>query len=756
MKLAYFITFFILRKIYSILIDITATNEVKSYCSNGLYIIDMKVNYYSPFKEYYSFILNIENPYLIKFKCFISYENKNIYCVANLNSNKIKIERTEILKLPNEFPRIKGFIFEYDSFVKYIYEKELFLEYSCKQKNLENILNKLPNDEWGFIFNISSIYNNKCTYAKNVEENKYVFYMKLNILDGFLKDRLEKLNNDLNNNQNIEIEFLQEVWAPIEMGDSNNNFSKNNDFSFAFCDIKEKISNSNIKKLIKEGLDLECNIPIKEEQLIMGIIKLDPFFDQTIIKLSNHISEKNDIMAINLYFNINRTVLQNYTVKNKDILAAPNELKFLEKSKIRRNDEISGNYTELINTNDNQNISNDLNINIGNQTEINNDKDKDITSNINIIDNSDSLINEKIIFTYIDYFLIGDEINKIYCPDKPIFTIDKPMDIQLQSSSLKNYIILIKGKLSFKYQLDNNNSNYNELNKTRDEIKFNLQIIDNLAENEDNQKTFLDCIIPNNTVYLNNKIIIYCYGNKISEESMKNNDTDIILNWGIDVNRIHEKIIIRWPKIKKKIKHIYSYTINAFSLSKKNYGCFNNEFYFYIYIHSLNYEPDISFEINMRNPRQPKAQCKIYESSLLKCFFPLYTERILKGTKISLPINITYEINDEIGNKIIFIVDEYYYDYEDFHLFVKETCGDYALIGALRNAGMSYFMIFIGFISSAAFILAIFICFICYVKYKIKNRNKKDNYYAYNDERDNSNAKERDFNSSIKEKKIKT
>ena len=757
MKLCYFITFLILKKIYSFLIDISATKQVKSYCDNGLYIIDMKVKFYSLFKEYYSFILNVENPYLIKFKCFISYENKNIFCTANLNSNKINIERTEIIKLPHEFPKINGVIFEYDTFVKYIYEKQLILEYSCKQKNLDNILEyKLPNDEWGFIFNITSISNNKCTIAKNVEENKYDFNMKINILDGLLKDRFEKLN-ELNDNQNIEIEFLQDIWVPLEIGDNTSNFTKNNDFDFGFCYIKEKISKTNIKKLINEGFYLECNIPIQEEQLMLGIIKIEPFFDQIIIKINSDSSEKSEIMAVNCYFNINRTIEEKNIVINSDISTGTNESKILEKSNLRRNDEISENITELIANNETKNISINSIINAETETvtEIKNDKELNLTSDENIIDKSKEIGNEKKFYKTINYFLLGDEINKIYCPDKPVFTIDKPINIQLKSAQRKKYIISLLGKLSFKYQLENNNSNYNELNKTKEEINFNLQVIDNLAENEDNKKSLLICLIPNNTEYLNKRIFIYCKGDKISEESMKKTDADITLNWGIDVNRQHENIIIRWPKVKRKIKNLYSYTLNAFSLSQKNYGCFNNDFYFYIYIHSLNYEPDLAFEINMRNPKKLKAQCKIYDSSLLKCAFPLHKERILKGTNISLPINVSYEINDSMGNTILFVVDDYRYDYDDFHLIVKETCGDYAIIGALKKAGMSGYMIFIWFYSITSFILIVFICFVCYVKYKIKYRNRKGKYYAYNDEGDSSNAKAKVLNSSVKEKKLK-
>ena len=111
---------------------------------------------------------------------------------------------------------------------------------------------------------------------------------------------------------------------------------------------------------------------------------------------------------------------------------------------------------------------------------------------------------------------------------------------------------------------------------------------------------------------------------------MKKNNTDITLNWGFEKNRIHEKIIIKWPKTKKRIKHMYSYTIKAFSLIQKNYGCFNEEFYFYIYIYNLDYEPNIYFEIEMKNPKMPRTVCKVYESSILKCFLPLHRYRLLK------------------------------------------------------------------------------------------------------------------------------
>ena len=718
----YLILFLLFENISSSLIRITATNEVKSYCNDGLYIIDMKVIFSSPFDQYYSFILNIENPKEIKFKCLLTFKNSTIHCIANLNSNQIKVERTEIIKLPRFFPIIKGFLWDYDSFVKNIYEKDLILEYNCKPKILINSLDTISNDEWGFIFNISSIYDSKCTYSNDVEENKYVFNMKLKLLDGFLKKDL--INDDIDL---LEYQLLEEIWIPLEITDNiNGNFTKDNDFSFAFCNMKEKITNINRKKILNEGIDLECYIPVQQEQLMTGIIKIKPFFDNIYIKLNkDDIKDKNQILEVNLFFYINRTIEQVDNIKDNDT-SISNEQKRL----LRKNEDIPGKDTETIDINQNknstiENIEKDTNIVI----------DKELNQENS--DTTNSIIKDSKIYTTIDYFLIGDQINKIYCPDKPIFTIEKSKNIQLKSSEQKNYSILLKGKLSFRHEEENNNPK----KETQEEILFNLQVIDNLAENEDNQKSVMNCIIPNNTYFFNTTIIVYCNGNKISEESMEKNDTDITLNWAVDKNRVHEKIIIRWPKTKKKIKHIYSYTIKAFSLQQKSYGCFNNEFYFYIYIYSLQNEPDISFDIYMEEPKYFKANCKVHESSILKCYFPLYKDRLVKGTKISLPTNVTNEIIDNKGNRVLFIVDEYYYDFEDFHLTVKETCGNYAIVGALVKAGFNYFFIFLGIIGIGVFIFAVFICFICYIRYKINHKKRKGQYFAHIEEGDNSGIK---------------
>ena len=75
--------------------------------------------------------------------------------------------------------------------------------------------NYYKKNEYGFILNITFIYDNKCSYSRNVEENKYVFNMKLNILDGYLKKQLDLINDDKSDIESLEYEFLQNILDDI-------------------------------------------------------------------------------------------------------------------------------------------------------------------------------------------------------------------------------------------------------------------------------------------------------------------------------------------------------------------------------------------------------------------------------------------------------------------------------------------------------------------------------------------------------------
>ena len=837
-------------------IIVTATNEVTTKCDNGLYFIEIKVYFSSSFSNYYTFPLSLLSPSELKLKCSFTYEKKSILCIGNLNSNKFDLEMGEFIILPQKFPKLENINWDYDSFVKNIYGKEWVIVKDCLQKKFGNYFN----NEWGFIFNITNVKEDKCSNSINEIDYKYNFQIKANILDGKLKNLIETFDD----NKNIEIEFLQDLWVPMFINlRRGGNFRKVDDFSFAFCSIKEKISKLNIDYLINEGLYFDCYVPIPEGKLLIGAMQILPFYDYLYYKISKE--DKNEIIFENIFFNINRTFEYIYKTPEKPIDNLPNIIKNHKKritenndtynsdinviesdknnlysdnvsnnndtkeinndennetinnnnnnenEKNERTDELTNNNgnkdieindknsitinnndnndnkeientdrdnnnnnnenekkertDELINNNENRDIENNDKINSTNNNNDNNkknendnnyknnttiDNNNENNSNKNENDNNTIIQNikeEKEIIS-LNYFIIGSK-NKIYCPDKPIFHIkDSNNDILLFSSNNNDYTFMLKGLLTNGLQEIENK--YFSIIETYEDITFSLQIIDNLAEDEDDQRAQAICSIPSGTPFYKN-ITIFCNAEKISEESMKTNDTDITLNWGLEKNRIHEDIIINWPNDKKKIKHIYSYYIQGFSLVQTNYGCFNNEFYFYIYIYNLEHQTDINFEIQMKNPVEPKALCKLYESSILKCYFPLYQQKLEKFTTIDLPTNFTYYSIDEKGNKVIFEVDDYDFDYDDFHITLREDCGENFIVGALKKAGFDYFKIFLIVIGIAAFAFIVFICFICYVYYKIKYRNRKGIYVRHIEEDINTN------NNNIpegKEKKI--
>ena len=192
LKILYLFLFFIIIKSSSSNeIKVVATNKIIAQCENGLYKVEIIVNYSSSFEKYYSFILNLESPLELKLKCFISYQNSSIICFRNLNSNKFDLEIGEFIKFPKVFPKLENFVWDYDSFVKNIYEKEWVITSDCLQKNFgENFLY----DNWTLVTNVTSINDNKCSYSVNPAENKYNFKMKANIMDGKLKKKLSQMN----------------------------------------------------------------------------------------------------------------------------------------------------------------------------------------------------------------------------------------------------------------------------------------------------------------------------------------------------------------------------------------------------------------------------------------------------------------------------------------------------------------------------------------------------------------------------------
>ena len=325
------------------------------------------------------------------------------------------------------------------------------------------------------------------------------------------------------------------------------------------------------------------------------------------------------------------------------------------------------------------------------------------------------------------------------CPDKPIFeitSIEKGIKYEPIIGNENKFNVILTGYLKNGYKISSNK--LKEIDYTADEIKFDLSITNNLIEETTEKKTKILCSLGSGTMFLEKQTTqIKCTGEK---KLQKNNKiTDITLNWLSKENKYLNDIVIKWPKdIIINSKKLYSYSIDALSISKEDYDCYDDKYYFYINIYDLKSEPEIHFELNMLKPSYSIAKCKLYTSKLLKCYLDLKLRKISKGTKIRLPMPGNYNITTREGNyinlTILNFVDGNGTLYADEGIITDEPCGNNKYVGAIQNIGYGYAAAISIIVLFFALVCMLYVCIMyctCYELAKIT----KQGYYPHVDER---------------------
>ena len=171
---------------------------------------------------------------------------------------------------------------------------------------------------------------------------------------------------------------------------------------------------------------------------------------------------------------------------------------------------------------------------------------------------------------------------------------------------------------------------------------------------------------------------------------------------------------------------IFYYNVQGLSVKKEDYGCFENKFYFYLYVYDLKAEPKISFNLPLVYPANSFAVCKLYNSVTFKCVIDLRLKRLSKGSKITLSNDINEYLNNKEQNIVLYYVNNSTSSSElDFTLPVEEDCGDFLLVGALKDVGYTYIQVIVIIISCfVGFLLCVFGIAFCVI-YEITHRNKK-------------------------------
>lgn len=329
------------------------------------------------------------------------------------------------------------------------------------------------------------------------------------------------------------------------------------------------------------------------------------------------------------------------------------------------------------------------------------------------------------------YISLDEKDQGIICPNQPVFTIDTKDEITmgLYYPETNKYTFFLSGTLTNGYYVFKNGSTI-ELNETYKDITFNLVIEDNLLDDEDENERNVTCLLPTGSPYnIKNEALIKCIGSKENKSNI-NKNVDITLNWEIKDNNDFRNIIISWPKVfdESYKKNLYGYELTGLSIRQSNFGCHNNNFDFYVYIYNLYREPKLIFDLPLSLPKDYDATCEIFDPTALKCSLNLKHKKLSKGEKVMLPpMGTENEIITDEGNRIVFTMNNFskINNDHDFYVVLEESCGDYMVVGTLKDMGMSHNTSVALYIIIIVLICLFIVGMIIYFGYKIKLRYKR-------------------------------
>ena len=328
------------------------------------------------------------------------------------------------------------------------------------------------------------------------------------------------------------------------------------------------------------------------------------------------------------------------------------------------------------------------------------------------------------------YISLDEQVMGIICPNQPLFIIDSKDKISMGEyfSETNKYTFFLTGTLLNGFYVFKNGTTV-ELNETYKDYSFNLVIEDNLLDSDENERN-VTCLLPNGSPFqVRDEALIKCIGVK-EKKLNKNSNVDITLNLDIKANNNFEEIIISWPKTYEESnkKDIYGYELTGLSIRQSNYACHNNNFDFYVYIYNLYREPQLTFDLPLTMPKNSVAKCEIFDPTALKCSLNLKHKKLYKGEKVMLPaMGTENEIITSEGNKIIFTMNNYsnINNDHDFYVKLEESCGDYMVVGTLKDMGVSHKTSVVLYILIIVFVCLFIAGLVAYIAYKIRLRYKR-------------------------------
>ena len=665
-------------------------NSVESFCTNNNFYFQLNVQYDSKPTDYIPFTLEVIYPKSMLFRCLISPNTNKIFCYANFENYDLVIKEGDGIELPYPFPEIENIEWDYDSFLSLVYRRVWKLEDTCGDGELGYELSNLAIKNWGFISNVKYINKRECN-VNSQTPIKFSFRLVTNIIGGSLKQELTDKGGD------YSVKLLHDIIIPFELGTKKKDsftYKVDNLYNVANCSLE----NNEINVNSFGEVTFKCDIQLSKKKRFGGPLRIESFYDHLYVEISSKSQGTKEVKFIKMYFN----TLQDQLLPSSNTQNQENDKDIELINKNKRFLDVSQNAKDTTEKKKKRNNNND---------------DEDDEKKYKVLDN---------------------ELSVYHCPDRPIFKVlgSKVGGIQYQTNvnNTNKFSLFLVGTLD--YGVDNLKLDDEELENLYKNIKFKLTIDDNYVQDTKNKQRQVECRFNDDaetpTESDEDLYVIQCDGTKLDT---KYANVDFSIHHKSSDNQYFNELIIEWPSdIDGDSKHIYSYTIQALAMKNGDFGCFENRFYFYIYIYNLDFEPQIRFSVKLKRPSGYRAICELYNSYTLKCYIDLRLKKIGAGTRIELSNTTKTVISTREGNEINFDMTKV--QPINRYIYSEENCGNFIVVGALKDVGYSYWQVIGIIIGCITFVVVVGII-ICYIiLYHIISKNRKGQYYAHKEEVD--------------------
>ena len=714
-------------------------NKITQYCIKNTFYFEFPVKFSQKLDKIIPFEMFIPQPNRFPFKCAINGPLSKLVCFHSFSNHVWSLSDNTRVELPYAFPNIEGIRWDYDSFLTNIYRYLWRTQGNCGlefetlnsqisiNEQITKELNKGKEKKIDIIANIEEISGGECHSSKY----DYSFNMYIELKDGAVVDELK---NAKKISKNMNINFLQSIYVPILIGEKRQkgitSFRKDYEYKYATCKYDSDINQNNFNDA--EGIILSCNLIINRYIRFQGPLQIKPFTDNVYASITDKDGKISTTM-ITIQFDI----------LSSSKIGSNEEKEEGEKNEENSEEKVPGETTPIQQKQAVVQPTTTAPVQpqpATIQPTTDPAQPPAPPQHMAIEESKRNLRNlQETNIKEPNFLILDSNLNLFICPDKPILTVknyNEGIGFGGLNTSGSKYLFLIYGYLSNGYDFSNNTITL--LDMTKEEIRFYLKVTDNL-EDPDNRKKSVKCHIPSGTSINKNVLVeVKCIG---SRAKLGNNNTDLILNWNLEENNFFHNVIINWPYDLTRKKHIFFYNIQGLSVKKDGYGCFENKFYFYLYVYDLKAEPKISFNLPLVYPKNTHAECKLYNSVTFKCVIDLRLKKLSKGGKVILSNDVReYLANDE-QNIVLYYVDNTTSSSElDFMLPVEENCGNFILVGALKDVGYTYLQVIIIIICClVGFVICIFGIAFCVI-YEITHRNKKGPYFKYAEEKELPNT----------------